>query len=40
MSASGGAAPPEILSTHPSDAHRIKALQEAMPEALKYYVKK
>ncbi|MBE0644447.1 MAG: M48 family metallopeptidase [Bacteroidetes bacterium] len=33
----GGAAPPEFLSTHPSDATRIKDLQAAMPEAMKYY---
>lgn len=29
--------PPEFLSTHPSDANRIARLQEAMPDALKYY---
>lgn len=37
MSANGGAAPPEILSTHPSDATRIADLNAYMPEALKYY---
>ena len=37
MAASGGQAPPEILSTHPSDATRIQTLKEWMPEALKYY---
>ena len=37
MSAGGGAAPPEILSTHPSDATRIHDLEAYMPEALKYY---
>lgn len=37
MSASGGAAPPELLSTHPSDETRINTLKEFMPEALKYY---
>lgn len=37
MSAGGGQAPPEILSTHPSDETRITALKEFMPEALKYY---
>ena len=36
-SASGGGAPPELMSTHPSDATRIKKLNEVMPEALKYY---
>lgn len=33
----GGAAPPELLSTHPSDATRIHDLEAYMPEALKYY---
>lgn len=36
MQASGGGTP-EFLSTHPSDATRIKNLQSLMPEALKYY---
>lgn len=27
----------ELMSTHPSDAHRIEALQKEMPEALAYY---
>jgi predicted Zn-dependent protease len=35
--ANGGAAPPEIMSTHPSDETRIQTLKEFMPEALKYY---
>lgn len=39
MSTSGGQAPPEILSTHPSDETRIATLKEFMPEALKYYKK-
>jgi predicted Zn-dependent protease len=34
-----GSAPPEFLSTHPSDATRIKDLQAAMPEAMTYYKK-
>ncbi|NQW43215.1 MAG: M48 family metallopeptidase [Bacteroidetes bacterium] len=37
---SGGAKLPQFLSTHPSDAQRIKELQAWMPEALKYYTKK
>lgn len=37
MAAQGGNKPPEFLSTHPSDAKRIQALQERMPEAMKYY---
>jgi predicted Zn-dependent protease len=38
-SQSGGAAPPEWLSTHPSHSSRIKDLNEAIPEAMKYYKK-
>lgn len=37
MSANGGGAPPEILSTHPSDERRIADINAYMPEALKYY---
>ncbi len=37
MAAKGGAKPPEILSTHPSDETRIKELNKFMPQALKYY---
>lgn len=37
MAASGGQKPPQILSTHPSDATRIADLQKFMPEAKKYY---
>jgi predicted Zn-dependent protease len=33
----GGQKPPEFLSTHPVDTKRIAALNEIMPEALKYY---
>ncbi len=32
-----GAAPPEFLSTHPSDETRIQKLNELVPEAMKYY---
>lgn len=34
---SGGQAPPEFLSTHPSHETRIQRLKEAMPKALAYY---
>ncbi|MBK8497268.1 MAG: M48 family metallopeptidase [Flavobacteriales bacterium] len=37
MSQGGGQSPPEILSTHPSDATRMRDLEQFMPEALKYY---
>ncbi|HCV42392.1 MAG TPA: peptidase M48, partial [Bacteroidetes bacterium] len=32
-----GQAPPEFLSTHPSDQTRIRQIQEHLPQALKYY---
>jgi predicted Zn-dependent protease len=37
MSKIGGAKPPQILSTHPSDDTRIKDLKAFMPKAIKYY---
>ena len=37
MAAAGGDSPPEFLSTHPSDATRLRKLKQFMPEALKYY---
>lgn len=37
MAAAGGGAPPEFLSTHPSDETRIRKLTQFMPAALKYY---
>jgi predicted Zn-dependent protease len=33
----GKTRPPEILSTHPADATRIRNLQELIPEAMEYY---
>lgn len=36
---SGNAGKSDMLSDHPSDAKRIAALQQAMPQALKYYKK-
>ncbi len=33
----GGGKPPEFLSTHPSEATRIKQIEGWLPEALKYY---
>jgi predicted Zn-dependent protease len=35
----GGQQPPEWLSTHPSHGTRIKDLESAIPEAMKYYKK-
>ena len=35
-----GSKPSELMSTHPSDERRIAALQQEMPEALRYYKKK
>lgn len=37
MAASGGSKPAEFFSDHPSDEHRILAIQKDLPEALKYY---
>ena len=36
--ADSGGAPPEFLSTHPSDARRIAQLQKYIPEAMQYYI--
>jgi predicted Zn-dependent protease len=37
MAAGSQGAPPELLSTHPSDEHRITQLKELMPEAVKEF---
>lgn len=37
---SQGSAPPQFLSTHPSDETRIADLQRWLPEAMTYYTKK
>jgi predicted Zn-dependent protease len=34
-----GNQPPVFLSTHPSDAMRIRKIKELIPEARKYYKK-
>jgi predicted Zn-dependent protease len=34
-----GQSPPEFLSTHPSDATRIRQIKEWLPEAMSYYKK-
>jgi predicted Zn-dependent protease len=36
---SGGGAPPEFMSTHPSHETRIRDLNAQIPEAMKYYKK-
>jgi predicted Zn-dependent protease len=37
MAKTGGAKPPEFMSTHPSDERRIAQIQAFLPEAKKYY---
>ena len=37
MEQAGGQKPPEFLSTHPSEGHRVDQLKKYMPEALQYY---
>jgi predicted Zn-dependent protease len=39
MAAGKSGAPPEFLSTHPSDETRINNLKKLIPEAMKYYTK-
>lgn len=40
MAQQGGGAPPEFLSTHPSNQTRIRNLERFMPKAMKYYTGK
>jgi predicted Zn-dependent protease len=37
MAKTGGASPPEFLSTHPSPDTRIRDLERLIPKAMKYY---
>jgi predicted Zn-dependent protease len=37
MAQTGGASPPEFLSTHPAHDTRISDLKKLVPEAMKYY---
>jgi predicted Zn-dependent protease len=37
MGQMGGKAPPELLSTHPSDEHRLEHMKELMPKAMEQY---
>jgi predicted Zn-dependent protease len=39
MAQNAGSQPIEFLSTHPSDANRIKKIKSEIPEAMKYYKK-
>ena len=39
MSKLSGPAPPQFLSTHPSNEARIRAIEKFMPEAMKYFKK-
>jgi predicted Zn-dependent protease len=39
IQATGGAGPPEFLSTHPDPSNRIQRLEELMPKALEIYEK-
>jgi predicted Zn-dependent protease len=37
LRASGGKEPPEFLSDHPSDAHRVERIRSWLPEAERAY---
>jgi predicted Zn-dependent protease len=37
MAAKQGEAPPEFLSTHPSDQKRINDIESLIPQAMNYY---
>ena len=39
MADAGGAKPPELVSTHPSNERRISDIQEFLPVAMTYYKK-
>ena len=39
MASQSKGSPPEFLSTHPSDATRIRDIEKYIPEAMKYYTK-
>jgi predicted Zn-dependent protease len=40
MAANSGAKMPEFMSTHPLEQNRINAIQNFLPEAMKYYTGK
>jgi Zn-dependent protease with chaperone function len=40
MSHAGGKAPPEFMSSHPSDETRIRKIAQEIPEAMTYYKKR
>jgi len=37
MAERGGGAPPALLSTHPTDEARLRAIEDEIPEAMRYY---
>jgi len=40
MMKAGGGKPPEFLSTHPSDEHRVKQIENWLPEVVPIYEKR